>query len=145
MPPLRSSRRHYGFGLYVRPYVPFLWSRYLKNRLLDSYQTLIMYVTCRANEFIRFWGHEVKGHRGHYVCKNSLWSRYLKNRLLDSYQTLVMYVTCRVNVLIRFWGHEVTGVMYAKIACDHTTCMYLLFGVMRSKIKGSYMYMRNSL
>ena len=80
---------------------------------------------------------------------------------MNSYQTLVMYVTCRSNELIRFWGHrsKVTGlIMYAKIACDCIiirtdgwitiklkTCMYLAFGVMRSKIKGSYMYMSNSL
>ena len=49
-------------------------------------------------------------------------------------------------------------IMYAKIACDCIiikidgwisitlkTCMYLAFGVMRSQIKGSYMYMRKSL
>ena len=120
MPPLRSSRRHYVFGLSVRPsvrlfvpsvhpYVPFSWWRYLKNRLMDSCQTLIMYVSCRADELIRFWGHEVKGHRAHYICKNSLWSRYLKNRLMDSCQTLVLYVSCRADELIRFWGHEVKG------------------------------------
>ena len=170
MPPLRSSRRHYVFGLsvrtsvrtYVRLYVrtsrsrdrviwrtdwwipaklwscmylaePMnwldfgvtrskvkghrahyvcknsLWSRYLKNRLMDSCQTLVMYVSCRANELIRFWGHEVKGHRSHYVCKNSTWSRYLKNRLMDCCQTEVMYVTCRADELIGFWGHEVKG------------------------------------
>ena len=33
-----------------------LWSRYLKNRLMDSCQTLVMYVSCKANELIRFWG-----------------------------------------------------------------------------------------
>ena len=48
---------------YVRTYVPFLWSRYLKNRLMDSCQTLVMYVSRRADELIRFWGHEVKGQR----------------------------------------------------------------------------------
>ena len=47
----------------VRTYVPFSRSRYLKNRRMDSYQTLVMYVTCRANELIRFWGHEVNGQR----------------------------------------------------------------------------------
>ena len=52
---------------------------------------------------------KVKGHRAHYVCKNSSWSRYLKNRLMDFCQTLVMYVSCRVKELIRFWGHEVKG------------------------------------
>ena len=93
----------------VGPYVPFSWSRYLKNRLMDSCQTLVMYVSCRADELIRFWGHEVKGHRAHYVCKNSLWSRHLKNRLMDSCQTLIMYVSCRADELIRFWGHEVKG------------------------------------
>ena len=49
-------------------------------------------------------------------------------------------------------------IMYAKIACDCIiirtdgwitiklkTCMCLAFGVMRSKIKGSYMYMKNCL
>ena len=30
---------------------------------MDSCQTLVMYVSCRANELIRFWGHEVKGQR----------------------------------------------------------------------------------
>ena len=71
MPPLRSSRRHYVFGLSVRPYVrtsvrpyvPSSLSRYLKNRLMDSCQPLVMYVSCRADELIRFWGHEVKGQR----------------------------------------------------------------------------------
>ena len=48
---------------YVRPYVPFSWSRYLKNRLMDSCQTLVMYVSCRADELIRFWGHKVRGQR----------------------------------------------------------------------------------
>ena len=99
-----------------------LWSRYLKNRLMDSYQTLVMYVTCRAYELIRFWGHEVKGHRAHYVCKKSLWSRYLKNWLMDSYQTLVMYVTCRANELIKFWGsrgqRSQGSICMQKIACD---------------------------
>ena len=52
---------------------------------------------------------KVKGHRAHYVCKNSSWSHYLKNRLMDSCQTLVMYVSCRANELIRFWGHEFKG------------------------------------
>ena len=30
-----------------------------------------IYVSRRANELIRFWDHEVKGHGTHYVCKNS--------------------------------------------------------------------------
>ena len=85
------------------------WSHYLKNRLMDSCQTLVMYVSCKADELIRFWGHEVKGHRAHYVYKNSSWSHYLKNRLMDSCQTLVMYVSCKADELIRFWGHEVKG------------------------------------
>ena len=110
MPPLRSNRVvRPSVRLYVCTYVPFSWSRYLKNRLMDSCQTLVMYmyVSCRADELIRFWGYKVKGHRAHYACKNSSWSRYLKNRLMDSCQTLVMYVSCRAKELIRFWGHEV--------------------------------------
>ena len=43
------------------------WSRYLKNRLMDSCQTLVMYVSCRADELIRFWGHEVKGQRSRLI------------------------------------------------------------------------------
>ena len=39
MPPLQSSRRHYVFGLSVCPYVP------LKNGLMDSRQTLVMYAS----------------------------------------------------------------------------------------------------
>ena len=122
-----------------------------------------MYIYSRANELIRFWGHEYKGHRAHYTCKNSLWSRYLKNRYMDSCQTLVMYVSCRANDLIRFWGQrsKVTGlIMYAKIAYDHIiirtdgqitikfkTCIYLAepmnwvdVGVIRSKVMGLIMY-----
>ena len=129
-----------------------------------------MYVSCRADELIRFWGHEVKGqrsqgslgmqkqlvialsertdwwipaklwscmylaepmnwldfgvtrlkvkgHRAHYVCKNSSWSRYFKNRLMDCCQTYVMYVTCRANELIRFWGHEVKGQRPQRTLC----------------------------
>ena len=105
------------------PSVPFSWLRYPKNPLMDSCQTLVMYVSCRADELMRFWGHEVKGHRAHYVCKNSLWSRYLKNRLMDYRQTWVMYVSCRADELIRFGGsrgqrsqgHKCIW----KIACSH--------------------------
>ena len=39
------------------------WSHYLKNQLMDSCQTLVMYVACRADELIKFWGHEVKGQK----------------------------------------------------------------------------------
>ena len=35
----------------------------LKHLLLDSCQTWSMYVSSRANELIRFWGHEVKCQR----------------------------------------------------------------------------------
>ena len=31
--------------------------------MMDSCQTLVMYVSCRADELIRFWYHEVKGQR----------------------------------------------------------------------------------
>ena len=68
MPPLRSSRRHYVFGLSVRPYVctsvrPVLVIALSEEPTMDSCQTLVMYVFCRADELIRFWGHEVKGQR----------------------------------------------------------------------------------
>ena len=92
--------------------------------------------------WLDFVGHEVKGHRAHYICQNSSWSRYLKNRLMDSCQTLVMYVSCRANELIRFWGSRGQRsqglIMYAKTARDRViwrtdwwipaklwSCMYL--------------------
>ena len=117
MPPLRSSRRHYVFGLSVRPsvrpYVPFSWSRYLKNQWMDSCQTLVMYVSCSADELIRFWGHEVKGQRS---------------------QGSFMYAkTARDRVIWRtdWW-----------IPAKLRSCMYLAetmnwldFGVTRSKVK----------
>ena len=160
MPPLRSSRRHYVFGLSVRTsrsrdrviwrtdrWIPAkLWScMYLAEPMnwLDfgsrgqrsKVTWLIMYaktardrVIWRTDRWIpaKLWScmylaepmnwldfgvtrSKVKGHMAHYVCKNSSWSRYLKNRLMDSCQTLVMYVSCRADELIRFWGHEVKG------------------------------------
>ena len=122
MPPLRSSRRHYVFGLSVRPSVCTYVRLYVRtSRSRDR-------VIWRTDWWIpaKLWScmylaepmnwldfgvtrSKVKGHRAHYVCKNSSWSRYLKNRLMDSCQTLVMYVSCRVKELIRFWGHEVKG------------------------------------
>ena len=103
MPPPRSGRRHYVFGLsvrpsvrtsvrpsvrtsvrtsvrpyvrtYVRTYVPFSLSHYLKNRWMDSHQTWFMYVSWGANDLIRFWGHEVKGQR-------SWGSLYMQNWLV---------------------------------------------------------------
>ena len=122
MPPLRSSRRHYVFGLSVRPSVCLSVCTYVRtSRSRDR-------VIWRTDWWIpaKLWScmylaepmnwldfgvtrSKVKGHRAHYVCKNSSWSRYLKNRLMDSCQTLVMYVSCRVKELIRFWGHEVKG------------------------------------
>ena len=136
MPPLRSSRRHYVFGLSVRPYVPFSWSRY--------------FGVTRS---------KVKGHRAHYVCKNSSWSRYLKNRLMDSCQTLVMYVSCRADELIRFWGHEVKGQRSQGSLCMQKqlvnrlmdSCIYLEepmnwleFGVTRSKVTGLIIYAKTA-
>ena len=38
---------------------------------MDSSQTWVMYLSCRVNERIKFWGNDVKGHSAHYVCKNS--------------------------------------------------------------------------
>ena len=108
---------------------------------------------------------KVKGHRDHYVCKNSSWSHYLKNRLMDSCQTLVMYVSCRADELIRFWGHEVKGlIVYAKTARARVisrtdwwipaklwSCMYLAepmkwldFGVTRSKVTGLIVYAKTA-
>ena len=121
MPPLRSSRRHYVFRVvrpsvrtYVCTYVPFLWSRYLKNRLMDSCQTLVMYVSCRADELIRFWGS--RGQRS----KVTGLIRYAK--------------TARDRVIWRtdWW-----------IPAKLWSCMYLAepmnwldFGVTRLKVKG---------
>ena len=34
-------------------------------------QTLVMYVSCRANELIRFLGSIGQRSQAHYVCKNS--------------------------------------------------------------------------
>ena len=105
---------------------------------------------------------KVKGHRAHYVCKNSSWSRYLKNRLMNACQTLVVYVSCRANELIRFWGHEVKGQRSQGSLCmqkqlvialseepidgflpnfGHVCILaepmnWLDFGVTRSKVKG---------
>ena len=39
---------------------------------MDSCQTLVMYVSCRVDELIRFWGHEVKGHRGSLCMQKQL-------------------------------------------------------------------------
>ena len=52
---------------YVRPSVPFSFSRYLKNRLMDKFQTWYEYT-------YMYGGHEVKGqgHRAQYICKNSM-------------------------------------------------------------------------
>ena len=56
----------------------------LRNRLMDYRQTWVMYhASCRANELIRFWGHEGQRSQGSLRMQNSLWSRYLKNWLMD--------------------------------------------------------------
>ena len=45
-------------------YVKIACDRFItKNPLMDSRQTWVMYVSCRANELIRFWGHEIQGQR----------------------------------------------------------------------------------
>ena len=77
MPPQRSGRRHYVFGLPVHPYIrPVLVIARgdLNNWLTDSHQTWYMYVSWGAKELIRFWGHEVKGncHRAHNQWTNSI-------------------------------------------------------------------------
>ena len=109
---------------------------------------------------------KVKGHRAHYICKNSSWSRYLKNRLMGSCQTLVMYVSCRADELIRFWGHEVKGQRsqgsfcmqkqlvitlseepidgflpnFGHVCILQSLMNWLDFGVTRSKVTGLIMY-----
>ena len=122
MPPLRSSRRHYVFGLSVRTSVRTYVRLYVRtSRSCDRviWRTdwwnpaklcSCMYLAEPMN-WLDFGvtRSKVKGHKAHYVCKNCSWSRYLKNRLMDSCQTLVMYVSCRADELIRFWGHEVKG------------------------------------
>ena len=144
MPPLRSSRRHYVFGLSVRPYVctyvrtsrscdrviwrtdwwipaklwscmylaePMNWIDFGVTRskvtgLIRYSKTACDRVIWRTDWWIpaKLWSCmylaepmnwldfgvtrlKVKGHRAHYVCKNSSWSRYLKNRLMDCCQT----------------------------------------------------------
>ena len=114
MPPLRSSRRHYVFGLSVRPYVRTSRSRdrviWRTDWWIPAKLWSCMYLAEPMN-WLDFGvtRSKVKGHRAHYVCKNSSWSRYLKNRLMDSCQTLVMYVSCRADELIRFWGQRSCG------------------------------------
>ena len=93
---------------------------------MDSCQTLVMYVSCRADELIRFWGHKVKGQRSQgSLCMQKQLVIALSEEPIDGFscQTLVMYVSCRTNELIRFWvmrskvkDHGL--IMYAKIACE---------------------------
>ena len=90
MPPLRSSRRHYVFGLSVRPYVRTSRDRVIwrTDWWIPAKLWSCMYLAESMN-WLDFGvtRSKVKGHRAHYVCKNSSWSRYLKNRLMDSCQT----------------------------------------------------------
>ena len=51
----------------VRTYVS--WSRYLKNGLMDSRQTLVMCVSWRANELIRFGDHD-HDHKLYYLTND---------------------------------------------------------------------------
>ena len=65
MPSQQSSQRHYVFRLFLRPYtctyVPFSWSGYLKNRLMDSRQTWVMYVLLQSQ-----WTDCILGSRGQF-------------------------------------------------------------------------------
>ena len=122
MPPLRSSQRHYVFELSVRPSVRTSRSRdrviWRTDWSIPAKLWSCMYLAEPMN-WIDFevTRSKVKGHRAHYVYKNSSWSRYLKNRLMDSCQTLVMYVSWKANELIRFWGHEVKGQRSQGLLC----------------------------
>ena len=93
----------------VHPYVcPFVRTSRFHSRDISR----ITWYECtygNDNDLIIIWGHEVKGHRAHRICKNRLFLHYLKNLLMDSYQTWYMYVSWGANDLIRFWGHEVKG------------------------------------
>ena len=115
------------------PYVPFSWSRYLKNWLMDS-----CYVTCRAYELISFWGHEVTGlimyAKIHVACDHII---IRTDRQITMKLRTCMFLAEAVNWLdfeVKFVGL----IMYAKIACDHIiirterqitmklrTCMFL--------------------
>ena len=104
------------------------WLRYLKNRLMNSCQTLGMYVSCRANELIRFWGHEVKGQRSQgSLCKQKQLVIALSQEPIDWFlPNLVMYVTCRADELIRFWGHKVKGQRPQRTLCIQTQLVIAL-------------------
>ena len=122
MPWPRSGRRHYAFGLSVRPsvhpyvhmYVRTSRSRY---RIISRTDVCIftklgscMYLGVSMNWLdFKIMRSEVKGHGAHYVCEISSLSQYLNNRWLYPYQTLFFYIAWRVNELIRFGGHEVKG------------------------------------
>ena len=51
----------------VRPSVPFCVCRSLKNREVVLHQTWYEGISWEDNTLVRFWVHEVKGHRGHFV------------------------------------------------------------------------------
>ena len=38
--------------------------------MTDQFQTWLMYAYLGDNDLIRFWGHEVKGHRGNNAPEN---------------------------------------------------------------------------
>ena len=138
------------------------WSRYLKNWLMDSCQTLVMYVSCRANELIRFWGHEVKGQRSQgslCMLKQLVISRtdWWIPAKLRSCMLLAEPMNWLNLGVIRSRSKVMRLIMHAKIACDRIiirtdwwippklrSCMYLAepmnwvdSWVMRSKVMGS--------
>ena len=139
------------------------WSRYLKNRLMDSCQTLVMYVSCRADELIRFWGHEVKGQRSRLI----MYAKTARDRVISRTDWWIPAKLRSCMLLAELMNWLDFGVMrsrskvmrliiYAKVACDRIiirtdwwipaklrSCMYLAepmnwvdSWVMRSKVKG---------
>ena len=129
-----------------------------------------MHVSWRANELIRFWGHEVKGHRAHYVCKIACYRVISRTdwwipAKLDS----CMYLAELMNWIdfgvtrSKFKGHRAHYVckiivialsqepIYG-ITAKLESCMYLAelmkwldFGFTRSKVTGLINVYTNSL
>ena len=53
---------------------------------MDSCQTLVMNVSCRVDELIRFWGHEIKGQRQGSLCMQKQPVIALSEEPIDGFQ-----------------------------------------------------------
>ena len=132
----------------VRPYVrPSVRTSRSRDRVISrtDWRILTKLGTCMYLGEPMIWldfgvmRSKVKGHRAHYICKNSSWSRYLKNQLTDSYQTWYMYVSWKANDLIRFWGHEVKG-HRAHYICENSLWWRYLKNRLMDSFQTWYMY-----